>query len=111
MQYVNFNQGEITWHGLNQQHKICVLASKSLCISQIVNFLLINKILTKSPEDWAFLFSKRLTQKINKTTIETMMKSALLHKSFISLPECGQPAYWGMLTRDISNRVLGDYRT
>jgi hypothetical protein len=68
-------------------------------------------MLTKSPEDRAFLFSKRLTQKINKTTIETMMTSVQLHISFISLPECGQPAYWGMITRDISNRVLGDYRT
>jgi hypothetical protein len=48
---------------------------------------------------------------INKTTIETMMNSALLHKAFISQPECGLVAYWGMITRDISNRVLGDYRT
>jgi hypothetical protein len=35
MQYVNFNQGEITWHGPHQQHKICVLVLKSQCISQI----------------------------------------------------------------------------
>jgi hypothetical protein len=48
---------------------------------------------------------------INKTTIETMMNSALLHKAFISQPECGLVAYWGMITRDISNRGLGDYRT
>lgn len=39
------------------------------------------------------------------------MNSVLLHKSFISLPECGQVAYWGMITRDISNRFLGNYRT
>ena len=73
--------------------------------------MLINKILTKGPVVRAFLFSKRLTQKINKFTIETMMNSALLHKSFISQPECGLTAYWGMITRDISNRGLGDYRT
>ena len=48
---------------------------------------------------------------INKTTIETMMNSALLHKAIISQPECGLTAYWGMITRDISNRVLGNYRT
>lgn len=48
---------------------------------------------------------------INKYTIETMMTSVLLHKSFISQPECGLTAYWGAVTRDISNRVLGDYRT
>lgn len=53
----------------------------------------------------------RLTVKINKYSIETMMTSALLHKSFISQPECGLAAYWGMVTRDISNRVLGEYRT
>ena len=76
----------------------------------IVNFLLINKILTKGPVVRAFLFSKRLTQKINKFTIETMMNSALLHKSFISQPECGLMAYW-VITRDISNRTLGNYRT
>jgi hypothetical protein len=40
-----------------------------------------------------------------------MMNSALLHKAFISQPEFGLVAYWGMITRDISNRVLGDYRT
>ena len=39
------------------------------------------------------------------------MTSVQLHISFKLLPECGQPAYWGMITRDISNRVLGDYRT
>jgi len=110
MQYVNFNQGEIKWHGLHQQLKICVLVLKSLCILLIVNFLLINKILTKGPVVRAFLFSKRLTQKINKFTIETIMNSALLHKSFISQPECGLMAYW-VITRDISNRALGDYRT
>lgn len=52
-----------------------------------------------------------LTRMINKYTIETMMTSALLHTAFISKPELGQPAYWGMITRDISNRVLGEYRT
>ena len=52
-----------------------------------------------------------LTQEINKYTIETMMTSVQLHKSFISQPECGLTAYWGMITRDISNRVLGEYRT
>lgn len=56
-------------------------------------------------------FLKFLTGMINKYNIETMMTSALLHKSFISQPECGLAAYWGMVTRDISNRVLGDYRT
>lgn len=39
------------------------------------------------------------------------MNSVQLHKSFISLPECGLTAYWGVITRDISNRILGNYRT
>jgi hypothetical protein len=39
-----------------------------------------------------------------------MMNTVQLHKSFISQPESGLTAYWGMITRD-SNRILGDYRT
>jgi hypothetical protein len=38
------------------------------------------------------------------------MNSTLLHKSFKSQPESGLIAYW-VITRDISNRALGKYRT
>jgi hypothetical protein len=44
---------------------------------------------------------------INKYTIETMMKSVLLHKSFISQPESGPMAYWVVITRSDSNCDLG----
>lgn len=39
-----------------------------------------------------------------------MMNSVQLHKAFISQPESGLMAYW-VITRDISNRTLGNYRT
>lgn len=47
---------------------------------------------------------------INKCSIETMMNSIQLHKSFISQPECGLTAYWVMITRGDSNRISGNYR-
>jgi hypothetical protein len=66
---------------------------------------------TKPGSSGFLILQNVLTTKINKYTIETMMNSALLHKAFISQPECGLVAYWGMVTRDISNRGPGDYRT
>ena len=52
MQYVNFNQGELTWHGLHQQLKICVLVLKSLCTLPIVNIGCVKK----GPHDAGFFF-------------------------------------------------------
>lgn len=39
-----------------------------------------------------------------------MMNSVLLHTAFISKPAMGQEAYWVAITREDSNRTLGDYR-
>lgn len=47
---------------------------------------------------------------INKYTIETNMNSVLLHTLFKSQPECGLIAYWVMITRGDSNRILGKCR-
>jgi hypothetical protein len=55
--------GESKWLGPHQQHKICVSVLKSQCISQIVNFLLINKEVTKKPDNRAFYFLKYIDNK------------------------------------------------
>jgi hypothetical protein len=39
-----------------------------------------------------------------------MMTSVQLHKSYQSQPELGLIAFWGVITRDISNCSLGNYR-
>ena len=50
-----------------------------------------------------------LTTKINNCSIEAMMNSVQLHKSFESQPQSGLIAYW-VITRGDSNCAQGNYR-